>query len=72
MTSAVNDGGSHEEVSVMTNNNAETNNIKEEIAEVTKEFQRSLSITHDDGLNSRMDDSSQKENEQSANNNEND
>ncbi len=71
MTSAVDDGGSHEEVSVMTNN-AETNNIKEEIAEVTKEFQRSLSITHDDGLNSRMDDSSQKENEQSANNNEND
>lgn len=71
MTSAVDDGGSHEEVSVMTNN-ADTNNIKEEIAEVTKEFQRSLSITHDDGLKSRMDDSSQKENEQSANNNEND
>jgi len=42
----------------------EINNIKE-MKEVTKEFQRSLSISNDDGLNS-----SQKENEQSENSNE--
>ena len=44
----------------------EINNIKE-MTEVTNEFQRSLSISNDDGLNSRID-SFQKENEQSENN----
>ena len=39
---------------------------KEEMKEVTREFQRSLSISNDDGLNSHTD-MSQKENEQSEN-----
>ena len=54
--------------SIDDNERREINNIKE-MKEVTKEFQRSLSITNDDGLNSRVD-SSQKENEPSENDSE--
>eukprot|EP00574_Skeletonema_japonicum_P012463 CAMPEP_0201723032 /NCGR_PEP_ID=MMETSP0593-20130828/7207_1 /ASSEMBLY_ACC=CAM_ASM_000672 /TAXON_ID=267983 /ORGANISM="Skeletonema japonicum, Strain CCMP2506" /LENGTH=746 /DNA_ID=CAMNT_0048214067 /DNA_START=12 /DNA_END=2252 /DNA_ORIENTATION=+ len=73
MTSVTMDSNDQKVVTPTTNavidddERREINNIKE-MKEVTKEFQRSLSISNDDGLNSRVD-VSQKENEPSENNN---